>query len=134
MRGSTIMKNNAYKTQIWNDLKCTDITINDIDKLHFTRKKLFDMFKKYNTCKGSDYTNYDASKSKSDFTLYIKPGLRLANLTLRNKSNPMQNIDYDNKLSVCLGIEAEFVLPFNKNKWSVFLVPTYQYLKTEEPK
>jgi len=134
LAGSIIKKNNSYKKQIWDDLKCSDISINDIDNLHFTRKELIDIFKKYNICKGSDYTNYDALKSKTDFNLYLKPGLRLASLSLRNKANPSQNIDYETKMSVCLGIEAEFILPFNKNKWSVFIAPTYQYLKTEEPR
>jgi len=29
------------------------------------------------------------------------------------------------------GIEAEFILPFNKNKWAIIVEPTYQYYKSE---
>jgi hypothetical protein len=42
------------------------------------------------------------------------------------------NAKFDNKISFRIGLEAEFILPFNKNKWAVFAEPTYQYYKTEK--
>jgi len=33
-----------------------------------------------------------------------------------------------------VGIEAEFILPFNKNKWAFIVEPTYQYYKSENTK
>ena len=40
-------------------------------------------------------------------------------------------IDFKNQISVRLGIEAEIVLPFNKNKWSIVLEPTYMYYNSK---
>lgn len=31
-----------------------------------------------------------------------------------------------------MGVEAEYILPFNNNKWSLIFEPTYQYYKTEK--
>jgi outer membrane autotransporter protein len=39
--------------------------------------------------------------------------------------------DYNNKLSLGFGIEAEYILPFNNNKWSIMIEPTYQNYKSE---
>ena len=30
------------------------------------------------------------------------------------------------------GVETEFILAFNKNKWGVTIEPTYQYYKSEK--
>ncbi|WP_310468051.1 outer membrane beta-barrel protein [Chryseobacterium sp. JUb7] len=38
---------------------------------------------------------------------------------------------FDNKIAFRIGAEFEFVLPFNKNKWALFVEPTYNYYKTE---
>jgi hypothetical protein len=34
-------------------------------------------------------------------------------------------LEFDNQVRFSGGIEAEFVLPFNKNKWAIILEPTY---------
>jgi hypothetical protein len=40
------------------------------------------------------------------------------------------NVDFGNKSSFGFGIEAEFILPFNKNKWAISVEPTYQNFKS----
>ena len=42
------------------------------------------------------------------------------------------SIRYDNTLSFRIGIEAEYILPFNKNKWGFILEPTYQYYTSKK--
>ena len=44
------------------------------------------------------------------------------------------DLKFDSNTNVSLGIEAEFILPFNKNKWAIIFEPTYQYYKTEKTK
>jgi len=41
-------------------------------------------------------------------------------------------IDYKNQINYRLGIEAEFILPFNKDKWSLIVEPTHQYYRAEK--
>ena len=41
-------------------------------------------------------------------------------------------IDFDNQLGLRVGLEAQLLLPFNKDKWALIVEPTYQYYKSEK--
>ena len=43
-----------------------------------------------------------------------------------------RDTDFGNKTNLRIGIETEFILPFNKNRWSILIEPTYQYFKAEK--
>ena len=45
-----------------------------------------------------------------------------------------RDTDFGDKFGFRFGIEAEFILPFNKNKWGIIIEPTYQYYKSEKEK
>ena len=40
--------------------------------------------------------------------------------------------DFSNKLGINFGIEAEYFLPFNKNKWSIKIEPAYLTFNSEK--
>lgn len=40
-----------------------------------------------------------------------------------------QIVNYDDNLTFRLGVETEFILPFNNGKWGVFLEPNFIYFK-----
>lgn len=42
-----------------------------------------------------------------------------------------QKSSLDDAWSIRLGLEAEFILPFNRDKWSIIVEPTYQNYKSE---
>jgi len=65
-------------------------------------------------------------KEKVDrFNLSIRPGLKRSALAI---DNPFLGAAYDfgSKIGFRIGVEAEFVLPYNKNKWAIILEPSYQ--------
>ena len=73
------------------------------------------------------------SKKKKDlFNLSIRPRLNNNSLSIENPTGYYKNLDFGNKLGFGIGIEAEFIFPFNKNKWSVLLEPTYQNFRSEK--
>ena len=43
----------------------------------------------------------------------------------------MYSFDFGAKTQLRIGVEAELILPFNKNKWSLFLEPVYSSFKAE---
>src|SRR5690606_26179524 len=43
------------------------------------------------------------------------------------------DLDYGSKIRLRPGLEFEYILPFNKNKWSVALESYYQNFKDDEP-
>lgn len=134
LTNNRVTTNNTFKSQLWEDLNCSCIPIADISDLNYFRKDLINIFEKYNTCVNSVYKNYDQKVKRDCFNLSIKPGIRYSTLTVSNSYNSIQNIDFGGNLNFCIGLEAELVLPFNKNKWGLTIEPTYQYYKAEDPR
>ncbi|MEO8934951.1 MAG: tRNA modification GTPase [Xanthomarina sp.] len=127
-----IGENSRYKQQLWNDLKCETFKISRVEKLNYQKNELVRFFIDYNACNNQDFTNFNENQNKGMFNLNIRPGLKSSSLSLQNSFSGSKNIDFDKKLGFRLGIEAEFILPFNNNKWAVVIEPTYQYYKTEK--
>lgn len=131
LTNNKIDKNNYFKQQLLNELKCQDITVKDVEKLRYNSKNLEDFFVKYNDCSNSDYVNYESKPKKDLFNLSFRPGLNLSSLIIENSLVSSWEADFGNKFSFRFGIEAEFLLPFNKNKWAAIIEPTYQSYESE---
>ncbi|WP_298553835.1 tRNA modification GTPase [uncultured Algibacter sp.] len=116
-----IIVNNKFRNQLWDDLKCADIKKNRVEKLNYKKSDLVIFFVAYNSCNNQEYINFEEKQKKDLFNLTIRPRLNSSSLV----SN-YRNINIKNELGFGFGIEAEFILPFNKNKWSLIIEPTYQ--------
>lgn len=127
-----IRKNNGYKQQLWNNLKCQSISLKDVEKVDYKKKELINFFSKFNKCNNSESLNFDKTNTKDLFNLTIRPGFNSSSLAIKYDGSDAGDIDFGNHLSFRIGIEAEMVMPFNNNKWSLILEPTYQYYKLEK--
>lgn len=125
-----IGKNNRFKHQLWTDLKCSTFKINKVQKLEYRKNELVDLFVAYNECNGVAYVNYDVKQKRDLFNLNLRPGLNFSMLSIQNSVSD-EHFDFGNELTFSFGIEAEFIMPFNKNKWSLIFEPTYQYFNSE---
>ena len=114
--------NRTFRGQIAQNFKCESISNDRIKKVNYRESELIKLFTEINICKGSDLTFTKESK-RVDFNLWVRP--RLNNSKLNINSNN-EAINFGNKTSFGIGIESEFILPFNKKKWSVILEPTFQ--------
>jgi hypothetical protein len=56
--------------------------------------------------------------------LYLKPGINYGAVSFNSSYN--KSIEFENKSSLKIGLQAEYILPFNKSKWAVSLEPSYQ--------
>lgn len=119
-------KNNGFKQQLWSDLQCPSIKINSIEKLEYRKNSLVNFFILYNECINSSFTKYDEKQERDFFNLTIRPRLKNSSLSIDNSSYNSRNTDFGKKSSFGFGVEAEFILPFNKNKWAILIEPTYQ--------
>ncbi|MCF8371899.1 MAG: hypothetical protein K9H64_09765 [Bacteroidales bacterium] len=128
-----VASNNSYKSQLYSDLKCSCITREEIKNTKYKNDALIRVFEKYNTCVHSDFINFEEKQKRDAFNLYLRPGLKRATLSIGNSYNQAQNVDYGSKLNFSIGFEAEFIFPFNKNKWAIFIEPTYQSYQAEKP-
>jgi hypothetical protein len=124
-----VLKNNEYKQQLFNSLKCDNISTSTLLSVDYNKKDLVKIFKKYNTCSNSENITYEEPKVKRDiFNLTIRPGIAFTSIKIENTSSSLSNYNFsfNNKSLFKIGLEAELVLPFNKNKWSFITEPTYQ--------
>jgi len=123
-----ISENNGYKAQLWKYLKCSTFSIKSLNKVNYTKKDLVSFFIDYNTCNDHTYETYEKKQKRDFFNLSIRPRVNNSSLYIDNftTSNPLFTADFDAETSYSFGVEAEFILPFNKNKWAITVEPTYQ--------
>ncbi|MFQ6599461.1 tRNA modification GTPase [Flavobacterium sp. C3NV] len=128
----SIAKNNYFREQLYIDFKCDNITQREYESLTYEKKDLEKFFIKYNKCNDSNFVNYEVSEKKDLFNLNVRPRINSSSLSVSNSMSDTFDFKFDNNTNVSLGIEAEFILPFNKNKWAIIVEPTYQYYNTEK--
>lgn len=129
-----LAKNNYFREQLFIDFKCESISQKEYENLAYEKKDLEKFFIKYNKCNDPSFVSYESKEKKDLFNLTIRPRLNNSSLSTNNNTSETFDLKFDSKTNVSLGIEAEFILPFNKNKWAILFEPTYQYYKTEKTK
>lgn len=126
-----IMTNNTYQQQLLNDLKCDGITLKMVQSTDYDRDDLMKFFKAYNVCSKQEITYFQRKPDRNKFDLSIRPRLNSSSLFVENEVRAGYASSFDSNISFGIGLEAEFFLPYNKNKWSVFVEPTYQSYEGE---
>jgi hypothetical protein len=121
-----IAYNNSFRQQLFVELKSEGITLNNIENTNYNKSDLEKLFLKYNVGENSGYVNFEPKQNKDLFRLSIRPGLNYSNLTIQNSMVVNRDVEFGNKFNFRIGIDAELILPFNKNLWSVFIEPTFQ--------
>jgi hypothetical protein len=129
--GNNLVKNNFFRQQLFIDLKCEGFSSKDVEYINYDKKDLERLFLTYNECVRSDYIIYESKQKQDLFNLTFKPGLSLSHLTVNTNDNS-RCIDLGNDLNFRFGAEAEFILPYNKNKWALLFVPAFQYFTSEK--
>lgn len=127
-----IRTNNKYKKQLWSMPKCPDISLKNIRSVGYTKDELIQFFETYNNCHHSEFINYEKKPTRDLFNLSIRPGLNRSILSINNSTPNYRDTDFNPEISFRIGLETEFLLSFNKNKWAIILEPTFQYYKTRK--
>ena len=124
--------NEDYKVQLKNVLTCQGISNNTFDNLAYSEKSFTNLFLKHNNCANPDYVNVSNNTSKGKFNIAIRPRINFSSYTQNNFERPAASFEMDQKMTFGVGVEFEYLLPFNKNKWAVIVEPTYQSYKNED--
>ncbi len=127
-----IGKNTRYKQQLFNNLKCDNITLNKIDGTDYNKNDLIKLFIEYNKCVGAKTVSFEKTQKRDLFNLTLRPRINSSSLSIQNSLSSSRNVDFGSKSGFSFGIELEYILPINKNKWSIFIEPGYQYFKSEK--
>ncbi len=131
-----VENNNHYKQQLWNDLKCPSIEMSTVQKLEYKKNSLVDFFTLFNKCNNSDFTDFEKKVKKDLFNLNFRAHINNTSATTSTtffieNSLSDSNYDFGNKLGLGIGVEAEFIFPYNKNKWALIIEPNYKKIKSE---
>lgn len=123
---NNVKTNNAFRQQLKNDFSSPSAEAAAIDRLSYKYNDLKRIFISYNKRVGSITDLYERQKEKgSSFNLAIRPGISLSSFEINNRVTDINDTDFGSTIGFRIGLEAEFILPFNKNKWSIFLEPTF---------
>lgn len=129
-----IRENNNFRNQLWNNLQCGDVTINQLKRVQYRQKDLVNYIQNYNECVGGNtIAFFPIAKEKKDaFHLSIRPGVKFASYSITSiVPGAEYKTKFDDKTTFRIGVELAYTLPINKNKWNLFIEPTYQYYESE---
>lgn len=128
-KDGTVAENNRYKQQLFNSLECTEINKGKIENLSYNKKELVNIFKSYNECVNTVYVDYKKDNTQSLFHLNFRPRLNYSSTDEVASVSNFTDTNFDGKLNFGFGVELEWLLPFNHNRWAIFTEPTYQRFK-----
>ncbi|TDP60189.1 outer membrane protein with beta-barrel domain [Flavobacterium dankookense] len=139
----SIKEDNLFRVELYNNLKTTENQI-EIRKLEYKKNALVNFFINYNKHTNSDYTIFTSKETTIKFNFNVLAGLNFTNgsftmsglyIAPGSSGGEIQLKDADlvskNKINIVLGFEIEALLPFNKNRWAIFVSPNYQQSKYE---
>ncbi|WP_179020314.1 tRNA modification GTPase [Winogradskyella forsetii] len=128
-----ILENNQFKQQLLMNLKCSSITMGTIKNLDYTKSDLISFFEKYNQCQTGEFTNFENKERKDLFNLNLRLGLNQASLSIEDSNSSYTDVgDLGEQTTFRFSAEAEFIMPFHKNKWAIIIEPTYHYFNAEK--
>jgi hypothetical protein len=131
--GENSRTNFSFRQQISSYMKCGNVTDQELMRLDYVRKDLMTYFKKYNACAGSEVVEYSKAARSGFFHLKITPGVNYSSFAASYQEVYFndQYVDFGAQMQMRIGCELEWVLPYNRNKWSIVLDPNFQsYEKT----
>lgn len=127
-----VADNNLFRNQLYTALKCENLTEQNFKYINYKKSDLIKLFVKYNECNNSESVNFEAKEKKDLFNLTIRPGIKSSSFSAENKIQNGYSTDFGTKTGFRIGIEAEAILPFNKNKWAIIFEPTYQSFSADK--
>lgn len=112
-----VRSNFGFRQELLNALQCESVPAGWVGRLNYLETDMLRFFNRYNACAGPGQQTVVPARGRETFNLRITPGAELIML----KSNRYTRFEDGSKrrtnASGRIGLEAEYILPFNKNKW-----------------
>jgi len=121
-----ILFNFDFRQQLWNEVRIADATISSVSGINYKHDELEKYFLKFNESTGNQVLAYEKKQVKAFFHLKVTPGINYSSMIITNSAGRIQKIEFDNKTNFRIGVETEFIMPFNKNKWGLIIEPVFQ--------
>lgn len=122
----TVIKNRAYRQELYNEVRCNDNNVIDYNKLEYTKSALINVFEKFNACTGSEYKIYtNKGGATSEFKITAFAGVTYTTLKL---DDGISN-EKDSGAGFTIGLEAAYLIP--NSEFAGFLRISYAKIKRE---
>lgn len=132
---TAVIQNNQYRQQLLNNVNCKKLSPSAFTRIRYTKNELVKHFNNNNLCEGGEVLVYKAKKRKKQFNLKVTSGINFSSISVRNNNQltaPKQDVDFDSKTNFRVGMEFEYIFPFNKNKWALITATNYQHYKNTQ--
>jgi hypothetical protein len=127
---NVIRKNSQYKQQLYNLLKCEDITLNSVLRINYNRRELMKLFSNYHKCKDLEFEVF-YSRPKGELNFKAKAGINVVNLDLLQDIYDMEG-DLGYSLQPRIGLEMEYIIPMLNRKFTFFTEPSLALYNVKE--
>ncbi|MBB3188775.1 hypothetical protein [Microbacter margulisiae] len=127
-----IATNSDYQNQLWLYVRAKGATMNSMRYISYGVSDLEHYFNKYNTEYSGAYASAQFETTQDiqvPVNIRITPGIDVTSLAIENNfvGSP-RYADYGHASVFRIGLEGEFLLPFNHHNWGVVIEPAYQLL------
>lgn len=126
MKEGRIAENNMFRQQLYNLMKDNDNSSTKFERLKYKKDGLVTLFNDYNGKNGQTAVNLSAKQNQGSINLKFTPGMTFSSLSVENSLVNKYMYDFGSDVNYRIGAELEYVMPFNNNKWALFLDPNYQ--------
>lgn len=131
-------KNVQFRQTLTNYVKCEKTPKSLIDNLNYNKKELLKYFQAYNQCfvsenekklvikdeKSLEKFKFRVSGHVNSSSLILYSPDYSVNIVSPSASKPNQ---FKTTLTLGFGVEAEYIMLFNRNKWRIFTNPNFHY-------
>ncbi len=114
---------NYFRNQLFSALKCEKLRLKNFENLAYLEKPLKKIVKTYNSCFEEEQEEFKKER-KVDMNLKIRPGTQFGFLEVDSPGRDTDN--FGSQLAFRIGLELEYILPYNNSKWSIIFEPVFQ--------
>ena len=122
-----VLSNFGFRQELLNALQCNDLPASRVARLNYSETELEKYFRKYNTCVNPELKTVPNGPRRETFHLKVTPGASLAMMKGGRYTRFDGGSAAHTGVSPRLGLDLEYVLPFNKNKWALMVEPSVQF-------
>lgn len=117
--------NNEFQKQLWLNMRCGNETTKRVLKVEYNKSNLTKYFEEYNNCNNYGHTKYIEKGSSGSINFKLKAGVNVSEL--ENYETKADKVEFfEDTFFPKFGAEVEYITPFNRNKWSVYVNLDYQ--------
>lgn len=120
---NNLNENNFYQQQIASNVSCTNNKMPNPENVKYTATSLTKYFKAYGNCTGTSSNTIIEKTYENSFNVKVIAGVQTTSFSV--DSNMARSFDFGSDVGFVPGVEFEYLLPFNAQKWSLFLDVRY---------